>query len=356
MRTILTSTVLYAAALRSVALGRAMQHLLREFGPLLNAALAASIGASLGLQPADAQARQPDMEVLALPPTPAPIEPALKPAPVHAGAASAPAAARPKAVGTPAARPRVKASTAPVQQESASTERLVWDKAPLQLALGVGPERERAITFAAQMHIGVPQEIAHLLRIQTVGRTSYVTALAPFPRTRVIAEDRATGAVILLDLVASAQTTSSQPVSIVSAPAGDARSSEANSADEGEQPPVDMVTLTRFAAQQMYAPRRLTRAHPAIRRVPLDTTPIAGLHAGAGLRATPAAQWRGDGFYVTAVMLNNLLATPLELNPLDIRGRWRAVTFQHGRLLARGTEADTTVVYLVCERPFDTCR
>ena len=38
-----------------------------------------------------------------------------------------------------------------------------------------------------------------------------------------------------------------------------------------------------------------------------------------------------------------------------VRGRWRAITFQHGRLLGKGSEADTTVVYLVCDRPFDAC-
>ena len=117
-----------------------------------------------------------------------------------------------------------------------------------------------------------------------------------------------------------------------------------------------MVTLTRFAAQQMYAPRRLTGPHPAIRRVMVDRAPLDDLYAGGGVRGTPAAQWRGDEFYVTAVVLQNLQAQPVELNPLDVRGRWRAITFQHGRLLGKGSEADTTVVYLVCDRPFDACR
>lgn len=355
MHTIPTPALLVAAALRSVAWGRATQHLLRELVPLLNAAVAASIAAGLGLQPADAMAQQSDIELPAVPRTPAPIEPALEPAAAPAGPASAPAATRPKAAAKPVARSKDKVTAAPAQREPGPTERLVWDKAPLQVALGVGPERERAITFPAQMHIGVPQEVAQLMRVQTVGRTSYVTALAPFPRTRVIAEDRTTGAVILLDLVASAQTTSSQPVSIVAASTSEASPAEAGAVEE-DAAPVDIVTLTRFAAQQMYAPRRLARAHPGIRRVSVDTKQVEGLYAGGGVLTTPAAQWRGDDFHVTAVVLKNLLAQPLELSPLDIRGRWRAVTFQHGRLLASGMEADTTVVYLVCERPFDACR
>jgi integrating conjugative element protein (TIGR03749 family) len=193
-----------------------------------------------------------------------------------------------------------------------------------------------------------------LLRVQTVWSTSYVTALAPFSRTRVVAEDRATGSVILLDLTASRSNSVTQPIQIV-VPAT-AAAGPAASDDEGGAAPVDMVTLTRFAAQQMYAPRRLTGPHSAIRRVMVERAQLDDLYAGGGVRGTPAAQWRGDEFYVTAVVLQNLQGQPVELDPLNVRGRWRAITFQHGRLLGKGSEADTTVVYLVCDRPFDACR
>ena len=248
-----------------------------------------------------------------------------------------------------------KAASAPAATDATHPERMVWDKAPLQIALGVGPAHERAITFPAQMHIGVPQEVASLLRVQTVGRTSYVTALAPFPRTRVVAEDRTSGTAMLLDLTASAEQRSRQPVEVVVPTAAEPHAT-GNDGDAQQPPPVDMVTLTRFAAQQMYAPRRLATAHPAIRRVPLDPRAVDDLYAGGGVRATPAAQWRGDRLYVTAVVLQNLRADAVELGPQDVRGRWRAITFQHGRLFRQGTEADTTVVYLVCERPFEACR
>ena len=71
----------------------------------------------------------------------------------------------------------------------AAPERLIWDKTPLQIALGIGPDRERSITFPAQMHIGVPPEVAALLRVQTVGPTSYVTALARQRPTLVLLDD-----------------------------------------------------------------------------------------------------------------------------------------------------------------------
>lgn len=281
---------------------------------------------------------------------PQPFEPAFSTPPTPPPAAQQ---VPPRAAGTSprnAKRPADKRSTPP--DPGTGTERLAWDKAPLQVALGIGPDHERSITFPAQMHIGVPQEVAPLLRVQTVGRTSYFTALAPFPRTRIVAEDRTTGSVILLDLTASKSNTGTQPVQIV---VPSSAAADPAGADD-DAPPVDMVTLTRFAAQQMYAPRRLTGPHPAIRRVMLDSAPLDDLYVGGEVRGTPSAQWRGDEFYVTAVVLQNLQAQPVELNPLDVRGRWHAITFQHGRLLGRGSEADTTVVYLVCDRPFDACR
>ena len=334
-------------ALRVVARLRPSATVIRALVSLATAALAALL-CGLSVQPIEVMAQT-------LPTNTAAPAPAAQPDPAHRPPATPPARK------TSSARTAHASSSAtlkrPTDEESArdaaSIERLVWDRAPLQLALGIGAERERSITFPAQMHIGVPQEVARLLRVQTVGRTTYVTALAPFPRTRIVAEDRGTGAVILLDLTASKATTATNPAEVVVPTPGDLDA--AGSSDESA-PPVDMVTLTRFAAHQMYAPRRLTRPHPAIRRVMVDTHPLDDLYAGGGGRRPPAGPWRGDDFYVTAVVLQNLQPRPLELNPLDLRGRWRAITFQHGRLLPHGSDADTTVVYLVCDRPFEACR
>lgn len=355
MRSFAAPLELALAAIRATARLRPSDALLRM---LVTSVLTALAGAAawFALHPVDAMAQAPSVDGTVAARPASPVDPALK-APASRPD-STKAASTTGGQATQAARRQTQApaNADPPRQETVSTERLVWDKAPLQVALGVGPERERSITFPAQMHIGVPPEVAQLVRVQTVGRTTYVTALAPFPRTRVVAEDRATGAVVLLDLTASTDSTSTQPVSVVVPSAAEGKmTGRANDEDE-EQPPVDIVTLTRFAAQQMYAPRRLVAAHPAIRRVMLDQSPLDDLYAGAGVRGIPSAQWRGDEFYVTAVVLQNLQPQPVELNPLDVRGRWRAVTFQHGRLLGKGTEADTTVVYLVCEQPFDSCR
>lgn len=354
MRTDIAPLPLLAAAIRASLRHRMSCSGKRALVNLLTAAVAASTVCGLGLQPLESMAQPLAIEPAASAPALPLIEPVLKPATSAPSRASAAPSVKQRPTAPPNSRqhprPATANSTAP---ETGPKERLVWEKAPLQVALGIGPERERSITFPAQMHIGVPQEIAPLLRVQTVGRTTYVTALAPFPRTRVVAEDRTTGSVILLDLAAAVDSTTTLPITIVVPSASEPK---APAEDDLQETPIDMVTLTRFAAQQMYAPRRLTGAHPAIRRVALNTSPLDDLYAGAGVRGIPAGQWRGDEFYVTAVVLQNLQTKPVELNPLDVRGRWRAITFQHGRLLGKGSEADTTVVYLVCDRPFDSCR
>lgn len=233
-----------------------------------------------------------------------------------------------------------------------TVQRLVWNKAPIPVALRVGAER--MISFPAAMFLGIPAEIAPLLRVQTVERTTYFTALAPFAKSRVIAEDRARGAVILLDLSAAQETGAAAPIEI--ALAAPAATDPAARAAQPDRPPLDYATLTRFAARQFYAPARLAGELSGVRRVPVDGAPQPGLYRGALVTATALAAWRGDGLYVTAVRLVNRGRQPVELNPLALRGSWAAITFQHGRLLAAGSDADTTVAYLVCDRPFEACR
>ena len=54
------------------------------------------------------------------------------------------------------------------------------------------------------------------------------------------------------------------------------------------------IQLTRFAAQQLYAPTRLVKERPGIVRVPVTRDPVELLHGGT-IEATPlggvAGQW-----------------------------------------------------------------
>lgn len=116
-----------------------------------------------------------------------------------------------------------------------------------------------------------------------------------------------------------------------------------------------MVQLTRHAARQLYAPRRLANAAPGVMQVAVSTDPVPALLRGANVDAAPVGQWKGGALYVTAVRITNKSRFALEVPLESVRGRWIAATAQHGRLGPAGSDTDTTAIYLVCERSFESC-
>jgi integrating conjugative element protein (TIGR03749 family) len=277
----------------------------------------------------------------ATPPHAKPAPPAAKPSP------GKPAAAAPAA--SSASEGTVSISDTPV--------RLIWNRAPLPLGLHVGTER--MITFPAPVRLGIPPEIAPFVRAQIVDRTAYIVTSAPFYKARIVAENPINGTVILLDVSALRTGAATAPVEIFldKKPERDAIAVRRPKNDDEEPvPEVDQVSLTRYAAQQLYAPRRLIKELPGVRQVQLDLSPVIGLYRNAMIKAEPVGGWRSPEHFVTAVKLTNTGSLPIELDPRELRGQWRTATFQHTRILAAGTEEDTTVVYLVSDRRFEETR
>ena len=116
-------------------------------------------------------------------------------------------------------------------------------------------------------------------------------------------------------------------------------------------PSYGYVTLTRFAAQQLYAPARLLKDLPGVVRVPVKRKKVP-LVRGAAVTAEPLVAWRAGDLYLTAVKLTNRTDRALTLDPRTLRGDWLTAAFQHNRLLPKGDESDTTALYLISKRPF----
>ncbi len=72
------------------------------------------------------------------------------------------------------------------------------------------------------------------------------------------------------------------------------------------------------------------------------------------VRGSNVTAWRAGDLYVTAVKLRNLTRQAVTLDPRTLRGMWLTAAFQHNRLLPNGDEADTTALYLISPRPFET--
>lgn len=237
----------------------------------------------------------------------------------------------------------------PADPITEAPERIVWDKTPIKLTLRVG--RERRVSFPVDVRVGVSPALADVLRTQSVDGTVYWLATKTFPTTRVQVREIDSGRVYLLDLQAKDNEGGNTPVEIhfrTSASDSDGSDSPEDTAER-----LDYVALTRYAAHQMYAPKRLLRDPPGVFRARLNVKKPVPLVRGGTVEALPLAAWRGGGLYVTAVKLRNITNGPVTLDPRELRGQWLTATFQHARLLPHGDEADTTCVYLISARPFE---
>jgi len=238
--------------------------------------------------------------------------------------------------------------------ESMLSQRIQWQKTPIAITLSVG--EERLVHFRAPVSVGLPATLESVLRTQTVNGTVYLMAKAAFGSTRVMVREIDSGQVYLFDLSASTSsgTTSgvtsgnTAPIVVTLDEPGTAEN-RLGETDNGARH--GYVSLTRFAAQQLYAPMRLLSAVPGIVRVPVQRGSVA-LVPGDTVEAQPLVAWRAGHLYVTALKLSNRSRKAQVLDPRTLRGAWLSAAFQHARLLPAGDEADTTAVYLVSAQPF----
>ena len=130
------------------------------------------------------------------------------------------------------------------------TEHIVWRKIPIALDLGV--EQERMVHFPGPVSVGLPANLQGRLRIQSSGGTVYWLAQQPFPATRILVRALDDGQVYLFDVAASPEGGSAAPMEITLP-----RQPSTDSSDQTPAGPAThgYVSLTRFAAQQLYARR-----------------------------------------------------------------------------------------------------
>jgi integrating conjugative element protein (TIGR03749 family) len=156
------------------------------------------------------------------------------------------------------------------------------------------------------------------------------------------------GHVMLFDVTAveSREAATSQPIQV--------RFPEESSDPEGSgfARSLTPIVLTRFAAQQLYAPQRVLREPPGVRRIPMGTPEEVSLYRGENVVAHPLASWQGGGLYVTALKMTNLGTTRISLDPRMLKGHFVSATFQHNTLGVAKSLSDTTCVYVVTDRPF----
>ncbi|MCI0997183.1 MULTISPECIES: TIGR03749 family integrating conjugative element protein [Pseudomonas fluorescens group] len=234
-----------------------------------------------------------------------------------------------------------------------AVEVMEWKRLPLAIPLLVG--QERVLFVERNVRVGIPSHLGDRLRIQSAAGTVYLRANEPIEPTRLQLQDAVTGELILLDIAAeTARDGQSQlePIRITESPVDRPRTkdssneSAAQPREPSSQTPIP-VALTRYAAQNLYAPLRTVEPLHGVRRVNLPANLSMELLAPSlPISAKALAAWRLDDYWVTAIRLTNQTQAVVDLDPRLLLGDFATATFQHSFLGPKGTSVDTTVAYL----------
>lgn len=240
-----------------------------------------------------------------------------------------------------------------------ASERVLWDKRPINVHLQVG--NERIIHFPDDVRYWLPDTVKRHVSVLAANGVLYIRAMEPFPTTRLRIQGLNDQQIYLLDITASEAAAVSDELIVMTKENTRNRSKESTAYKTTED---WRIRLTRYAAQQLYAPERLVDGDSAIKRIPIESKASVPLIRGGLIEAVPIASWQGHGLTVTAVRVRNLSRQSLQLQfdrsdslqALDlsylVRGDWLTATLQHDRLGAMGDETDTTTLYLVSNRSF----
>lgn len=242
-------------------------------------------------------------------------------------------------------------------------ETLVWNRAPLRIALPVN--QDRRVDFPCEVVAYVPDAVADKLTITaTLEGSLFWRATAAFKTERMIVTDKSGRIQWLLDV--SADPKAPQHTLVIRdsrVPQSDRDSltqighdqtvSSAMALDTGQL--LDEVDLIKVAARQFYGPSRLAVLPPGVSGAMVPDEAV-DIYRGGGLSTVIKGQWRVSSWegelYVTAVLVSNRSMLEARPDPRRVKGNLSAIAMQHAWLAPAGRyPQDTTVWYLVSERP-----
>lgn len=266
-----------------------------------------------------------------------------------------------------------------------AVEPVEWNSHPIKIPLQVG--EQRLIHFPDHVQFGRPSSLTDKLDVVSMQGTLYLTAKEEFAPTQVKVRLNDSGDIVLLDLVAIPHGSQALDDVVVSVPGSEAGSGNSHAEGQGnggnagspqsaaveEDPykdtpfdvsaeetlsPEDMII---YASRQFYAPPRLRINDSRFSRIAVnkdsDTTDLF-IDTSYGLfTATPIEAWSsGSGQYLTAVRLVNNKPFAVNVNPFHLNMQYAYAAPQHIRLSQANTPGDTTMLYIVTDRPFEESR
>lgn len=226
------------------------------------------------------------------------------------------------------------------ESQNLKIQQLTYSEQPLEISIPIGIPIE--MRFPEPVDFGIPSNIQDLVHIENVASTVYLTANAHFSDSTVLVKLLHSASPIVLRVSSSMDEASPHTYSIRATQRKETRTNST-----GRSP----VELTRFAAQQLFAPKRLVPILKNVVRVGVLREPV-NLARNSDIRSNALVSWSSGSLHVTAIKLTNLSDVSIDLSPDDLRGSWQTATYHHSRLLPKGTDGDTSIVYLVSDKPF----
>lgn len=231
-----------------------------------------------------------------------------------------------------------------------------YNSIPLKLSMKVG--EESILQFPWRVELGSSSEMLGMVRNVPIGDSVYLTPLMAFDKQRFWAESTDTGAMIILDISASADAPP-QMIRFADARANDAPAQQANSAPQTQGQPSGLrgqsehsyAALSRFALQTLHSPERLIDPLDDVSEQPLrGVQAISDLVPGETVIADPVIEWRtGTGLYVTALIVTNKGRHSVNLDPPGLRHSvgWLSSAFWSTILSPAGTFGDETTMVVI---------
>ena len=239
-----------------------------------------------------------------------------------------------------------------VKDDSSIVQRLIWNKAPLKISIPY--QKERIISFQNTVEVKIAKENFPYLRIMTVGTTTYWFLREQLPAPiRLQVVDKVTNEIFIVDVAETEDATDIYPIEILSEIGSNSTSPTAHVPQLFKENKHPYEIMTRFASQEFYGISRLRKPVSGMTRVKISTqATYQTLIRDGEYLATPIAAWKYRDLFLTAIELKNSKSTELTWNPTKIRADFLVAAPQHQVLGPAGSSTDTTILYLITERPF----
>lgn len=267
---------------------------------------------------------------------------------------------------------------------AADEKELNWTGRPFDITIPVGVER--VVKFnAKRIQVAFPTDLWGIATAESSQGVVYLRSSRPFENVRVRFRNKDTGKIYSLNVSAVSDESDLTPIRIIDEAANDIDNSMVPTSIDNQLPvnelgfqevqqlpsevpsapvanvPVEepepvfhgVTTLVRYAMQNVYAPDRLIEELDDVSRISFDGEERdIKVVPGVSVKSRVLGQWRNNDRYVTAVYLQNLTDTEVELDPRILIGRqyWDIAALMHGVLQPANTYGDSTTLVAISDR------